>query len=76
MFIDRIYFGKDGKLMKNKVLLKRVGMIIAVIIGILICTIVVAFISLQARTKAILDDCSEIHNKKSMKRLFTLTVST
>lgn len=50
--------------MKRKVLLKRVGMIMAVIIGILICTIIVAFILLHARTKAILDDCSEIHNNK------------
>lgn len=50
--------------MKRKALLKGIGMIMAIIIGILICIIVVAFISLQARTKAILDDCSEIHNNK------------
>ena len=50
--------------MKRKALVKQVGVIMAVIIGILICTVVVAFISLQVRTKAILDDCADIHNNK------------
>lgn len=50
--------------MKRKALVKQVGVIMAVIIGILICTVVVAFISLQVRTKAILDDCSDLHNNK------------
>lgn len=50
--------------MKRQALLNRIGVIMATIIGIFVCTIVVAFISLQVRTKAILDDCSDIHNNK------------
>ena len=57
--------------MKRKVLLKRIGAILAVIIGIAACVIVVAFISLHVRTKAILDDCSDIHsNEKYQKAVY------
>lgn len=48
--------------MKRKALLKRIGAIVAVIVGILLCTIVIALISLQVRTKALLDDCSDLYN--------------
>lgn len=54
--------------MKRKVLLKRIGAILAVIIGIAACVIVVAFISLHVRTKAILDDCSDIHNNEKYQK--------
>lgn len=54
--------------MKRKVLLKRIGAILAVIIGIASCVIVVAFISLHVRTKAILDDCSDIHNNEKYQK--------
>ena len=55
--------------MKRKVLLKRIGIILSVILAILACVIVVAFISLHVRTKAILDDYSDIHNNEKYQKL-------
>lgn len=54
--------------MKRKVLLKRIGIILSVILAILACVIAVAFISLHVRTKAILEDYSDINKNEKYQK--------
>lgn len=53
--------------MKRKVVLKRIGIIAAVVVGIIACVIAVAQIILQSRTSAILNDISDIKANEKYK---------
>lgn len=53
--------------MKRKAVLKRIGIIAGIVIGILACIIAVALIMLQSRTSAILNDISGIRDNEKYK---------
>lgn len=53
--------------MKRKAVLKRIGIIAAVVVAIIICIIVVAQVVLQSRTSAILNDISGIRDNEKYK---------
>ena len=53
--------------MKRKAVLKRIGIIAGIVVGVLACIIDVALIMLQSRTNAILDDISGIQDNEKYK---------
>lgn len=53
--------------MKRKAVLKRIGIIAGIVVGILACIIAVALIMLQSRTSAILNDISGIRDNEKYK---------
>lgn len=53
--------------MKRKAVLKRIGIIAAVVVAIIICIIVVSQVVLQSRTSAILNDISGIRDNEKYK---------
>ena len=53
--------------MKRKAVLKRIGIIAGIVVGVLACIIAVALIMLQSRTNAILDDISGIQDNEKYK---------
>ena len=53
--------------MKKKAVLKRIGIIAGIVVGVLACIIAVALIMLQSRTNAILDDISGIQDNVKYK---------
>ena len=53
--------------MKRKAVLKRIGIIAGIVVGILVCIIAVALIMLQSRTSAILNDISGIRDNEKYK---------
>lgn len=52
------------KYMTRKVVLKRIGIAAVVLVGILVCIIAGALVSLQVKTNAILNDISDIRNNE------------
>ena len=59
--------------MKRKAVLKRIGIIAAVVVGIIACVIAVAQIILQSRTSAIMNDISGKKPMRSTRRPFIST---
>ena len=53
--------------MKRKAVLKRIGIISGIVVGIMVCIIAVALIMLQSRTSAILNDISGIRDNEKYK---------
>ena len=53
--------------MTKRVVLKRIGITAAIVVGIVICTIAVALVLLQVKTNAILNDISDIRNNEKYK---------
>ena len=53
--------------MKRKAVLKRIGIIAGIVVGILACIIAVALIMLQLRISAILNDISGIRDNEKYK---------